>query len=550
MKDTLALAEEVHASKHRLQGEGRREQTARIAGALTDSPGHFERFRELLLEQQFLPAGRIQLAAGSTLRTTLLNCFVAGTIEDSMDGIMESATEGATTMRKGGGNGYSFSTIRPRGARISTLDSESSGAVSFMQIHNAVGSTVSSAGNRRGAQMGVLHVWHPDIEEFIAAKTKPGNLENFNVSIAVTDEFMECVKNDTSFDLRFGGIVYKTVQARALWEKIMRATWDWAEPGIIFIDRVNYMNNLWYCEDIVATNPCGEQPLPPYGACLLGSFNLTKISPTEIVKVMPDVVRAMDNALDVTEYPLPQHKEEAMAKRRMGLGITGLANYIETQWQCAYGTQEFLIHAERIFKMLTHSAYRASINLAKEKGAFPAFNEWEYSCSAFIRTLPLGIQQDISEYGIRNSHLISFAPTGTISLTAGNVSSGIEPVFSYEYDRAVLQPDGTSKIATIKDYAYGMGGVRGRTANQCSIDDHLNVLALATRYSDSAVSKTINVGDDVTWDEFKDIYMKAWELGCKGLTTFRAAGKRYGVLNETEGAACYIDPTTGEKSCS
>jgi len=307
------------------------------------------------------------------------------------------------------------------------------------------------------------------------------------------------------------------------------------------------MNNLRRVETIEATNPCGEQPLPPYGACLLASFNLTKYKPGRIAEAMPTLVRALDNAIDISRYPLPQQREEADMKRRMGIGVTGLANYIEGTYGYAYGSEDFLRIAESIFKELTHSAYRASMELAKEKGEFALFEDSKIWRAPFFATLPIDLQEDIARYGLRNSHLISFAPTGTISLTAGNVSSGIEPVFSYEYTRAVKTIDG-DKTFTIQDYAYRTAGVRGKTAQQCSIEDHLNVLELATKYSDSAVSKTINIGDHVTWDEFKEVYMQAWERLCKGLTTFRAAGKRFGVLNE--GEACYIDPTTGDKDCS
>lgn len=562
------LAEETHRRKYRITGETFRESCSRMAQPLSDSPEHFQRFRDTLLSQLFLPAGRIQSSVGSPQRTTAFNCFLSGTIHDSMGGIMDKAKEAAQTMRLGGGIGYGFSTIRPRDALITTLDSKSSGVVSFMRIYDATCGTVKSAGDRRGAQMGVLRVDHPDIEEFIEAKTNETELTNFNISVGITDEFMEAVMANEMFDLRFDGQVYKKVSARMLWDKIMRATWDWAEPGVLFIDQINRMNNLKAIEDIVATNPCGEQPLPPYGACLLGSYNLTKlvqetkyphgngyrIAKEYISDTIEDVVRAMDNVIDETTYPLPEHEEEAKSKRRMGLGVTGLANCIEAIGE-DYGSKDFLETAEEILQELVYGAYRASIQLAKEKGPFPAFDKETYLESPFIQSLPEDIQAGIEEHGIRNSHLISFAPCGTISIAADNVSSGIEPVFSHSYTRAV-NVDGVETVEVVEDYGYSTFGVRGRTANECSIDDHLNVLALATRYSDSAVSKTINVGDNVSWEEFKEIYMKAWRLGCKGATTFRAAGKRYGVLNETpkeepvEGAACYIDPATGTKSCS
>jgi ribonucleoside-diphosphate reductase alpha chain len=418
-----------------------------------------------------------------------------------------------------------------------------------MEIFNAICTTVSSAGERRGAQMGVLRVDHPDIEEFIEAKTNDTRLLQFNISIGITDEFMDAVLSDSAFHLKFNGVIYKTVSAKALFDRIMRSTWDWAEPGVLFIDQINRMNNLYYCEDISATNPCGEQPLPPYGACLLGSFNLPKVTSEdrtfEFQKAIPVIVRAMDNVIDNTVYPLHQQELEAKSKRRIGLGVTGLANALE-RYAGPYGSESFLKASASVFKTLVESAYKASIDLAKEKGAFPLFDRDKYLASNFVMGLSDEIQQGIYDHGIRNSHLISFAPAGTISITADNVSSGIEPVFSYQYDRTMITPDGPI-TETIQDYSYRMFGIKGKSANECSIDDHLNVLALASQYSDSAVSKTINVGEHVTWSEFKDIYIRAWQMGCKGCTTFRASGKRYGVLNE--GSACYIDKETGAKTC-
>lgn len=548
----MSFSDEIHKIKYRLVGETFRECCSRVAQSTAEDTEHFYRIRDLLLEKKFLPAGRVQSSMGSPQSTTALNCFVSGTIEDSMDGIMDKAKEAAQTMRLGGGIGFDFSTIRPKESIITTLGSKSSGAVSFMHIFDAVCGTVKSAGDRRGAMMGVLRVDHPDIEEFVDSKLNDNSLTNFNISVAVTDKFMEAVEKDEMFELVFDGRVHKRVSASKLFEKIMRATYDWSEPGILFIDTINKMNNLSYCEDIAATNPCAEQTLPPYGACLLGSYNLTKIDVKDIEESIGDVVRMMDNVIDRTTYPLDEQRKEAEDKRRIGLGFTGLANAIEVSGHL-YGSDEFLLEAEMLFKALVHGAYRASIELAKEKGAFPLFNCEEYMKSPFIQSLPKDIQEGIREHGIRNSHLISFAPTGTISITAGNVSSGIEPVFSHSYDRTVMV-DGLSTVETITDFAVREWGVKGRTADECTVKNHLDVLGLATKYSDSSVSKTINVGSDVSWDEFKDIYVDAWGRGCKGVTTFRSAGKRYGVLNakpkESEGGACYFNPETGEKSCS
>lgn len=558
----LPISEETHARKHRLTGETFREAMSRIAGALSDDPGHFYTYRDILLDQRFLPAGRVQSATGSPRKTTAFNCYVSGTIEDSMDGIMRAAAEAASTMRLGGGIGYDFSTIRPRGDTIVSLDSKSSGPISFMHIFDSVCRTIASAGQRRGAQMGVMRVDHPDIEEFIEAKTNSTNLTQFNLSVAVTDEFMHAVENNASFDLKWNGRTYKRVDAHLLWEKLMRATWDWAEPGILFIDRINEMNNLWYCETIAATNPCGEQPLPPYGACLLGSFNLVKYVKLEggmrvfdwdqFYEDIPHVVRAQDNIIDRTIYPLPQQEAEAKNKRRMGLGYTGLANAGEALG-FDYGSDQFLDFQENVSISLVVECYRASIALAKEKGPFPALDKDKYLSGKFVAALPESVRDGIAQYGIRNSHLISIAPTGTISLTADNVSSGCEPVFSYFYDRTIIDDDGDKKIERVSDYGYRVFGVEGKTADECTVDEHLNVLIMASRFVDSAVSKTLNVGSDVSWEDFKNIYMRAWRENCKGCTTFRADGKRYGVLNKvdapSDSTACYIDTETGKKTC-
>jgi ribonucleoside-diphosphate reductase alpha chain len=555
------VSREIHALKYRGKGESFKEAQNRFASALTDDKEHFYALREILLGQRFMGAGRTQQAVGSITDTTAFNCFVSGVIPDSFEGIMDIAKESGQTMRKGGGIGYDFSTLRPRGALIHSLGSPSSGPITFMGIFDAICKTVSSAGHRRGAQMGVLRVDHPDIEEFILAKQNSTELTAFNISIGVTNEFMRAVRDDTTFNLVFEGQVYKTVRAKVLWETIMRSTWDWAEPGVLFIDRINEMNNLWYCEEIAATNPCGEQPLPPYGACLLGSFNLVKYLKEGVDGVMyfdsallmddvPHVVRAMDNIIDTTTYPLPQQEKEAKAKRRMGLGVTGLANCIEVLGY-PYGSPMFLELTDAILHVLRDNIYAASVGLAKEKGSFPLFDACGYCNGAYFFSLPDWLREDIKMYGIRNSHLVSIAPTGTISITADNVSGGIEPLFSHSYDRTIQTVDGPI-IEEVKDYAYNFYGFKGKTANECTAKEHLDVLSIASKYVDSAVSKTINVSPDMPWDEFKDIYMQAWERGCKGCTTFNSGGKRFGVLVEKtdEAKACYIDEQTGQKECS
>jgi ribonucleoside-diphosphate reductase alpha chain len=552
---TLPISEELHATKYRGEGETFREAMSRQANTLADDPQHFKAFRSLLLPMKWLSAGRVQSDIGSPSRTTAFNCFVSGTIKDSMDGIMEAATNAAQTMRLGGGIGYDFSTLRPRGDIIVSLDSKSSGPVSFMQIFDALCKTVSSAGNRRGAQMGVLRVDHPDIEEFIEAKANSDNLTQFNISVGVTDEFMQAVVDNNQFDLKFSGRVFKRVDARYLWDKIMRCTWDWAEPGILFIDRINEYNNLWYCEEIAATNPCGEQPLPPNGACLLGSWNLVKYVTekgkfdVEALKAdIPVVVRAMDNIIDRTSYPLAEQEEESKQKRRMGLGVTGLANCGEALGY-EYGSAGFIRWTNRLMKTIANETYRASAILAAEKGAFPLYDE-RYLEGKFIQKLDEDVLELIRTHGIRNSHLLSIAPTGTISFAADNVSSGIEPPFSHRYSRTMKTTEG-EVVVEVEDYGVRVFGVEGKTANTCTVQEHLDVLVVASKWVDSAVSKTLNVGDHVKWQEFQDIYMQAWKRGCKGCTTFRADGKRYGILNviAEEGGACYIDQTTGKKTC-
>jgi len=573
---TTTIAEEIDKMKYRQSDETFDDKIKRIAKTLCDNEEHRYSLEDILGNMRFLPAGRVQSAIGSRRITTAYNCFVSGEIEDSMASIMDRAAEAAETMRRGGGIGYDFSKIRPRGAKIKSLDSQSSGPISFMGIFDAVCQTIASSGHRRGAQMGVLRVDHPDIEEFIQAKRNSDKLTGFNISVGITDAFMEALTNDSddSFTLCFDGIDYKTISAKALWDEIMSSTWDWAEPGVLFVDRITEMNNLHYCEEIAATNPCGEQPLPAYGACLLGSFNLTKyveadgFNFTQFKKDIPEVVRAQDNIIDRTIYPLKQQSDEAKNKRRMGLGITGLANAGELLGM-PYASPEFLVWAEKVFACLRDNCYRASARLAAEKGAFPLYRE-AYLQSNFIRTLPASVKKEIREHGIRNSHLTSIAPTGTISIVADNISGGIEPVFSHYYDRTIQTFDGPI-IERVEDYAYARG-VKGRSANDISVQEHLAVLLLAQHYIDSACSKTCNVGDDVSYEDFKKVYVDAWKGGAKGCTTFRMSGKRFGILNTIEETveeeaqvpseaaevvqetgtveACFIDPLTGQKECS
>lgn len=575
-----SVSQKLHEMKYRSKGEGFRDAMNRIASSLSDNDSHFKEFREILLDMRFLPAGRIQAAVGSSRKVTAFNCFVSGILEDNLvsglengdffknGGIMARAIEAAQTMRMGGGIGYDFSTLRPRGNRIKSMDTQASGPVSFMDIFDAVCRTIASAGHRRGAQMAVLRVDHPDIEEFIFAKQNTDRLNGFNISVGVTDEFMKAVLADKSFDLQWGGEVYKTIDASVLWEKIMRSTWDYAEPGVLFLDTINRLNNLYYCETITASNPCAEQVLPPYGACLLGSINLTAYITTEesyeddegfmvgyafdweqFLKDIPPIVRATDNVIDETIYPLKEQEIEAKSKRRMGIGITGLANAGEALGY-PYGSKSFVEFEGKVLKALLETAYSTSALLAKEKGQFPWYDE-RYLNGEFVKRLEPETIALIKKHGMRNSHLTSIAPTGTISLCADNISSGLEPVFDYKIDRTVLEFGGVKQYI-VQDYGYNNFGIEGKRANECSADDHMNVLIEAYKHVDSAVSKTCNVHPEMGWNDFKAVYTRAWENDCKGCTTFNVGGKRVGILKkseEEEPEACEYDPETGSKSC-
>ena len=835
---TLA-ADSLHAMKYRGQGEDFREAMNRVAFGLKDSDSHYHELRQILLHQRFCPGGRIQGAIGSSKAVTSYNCFVSGTIADSfVDGpgsIMTRAHEAAATMRMGGGIGYNFSTLRPRGDLIAKLQSQSSGPISFMHIFDAICLATSSSGHRRGAQMGVLRClagstmvhtlqglvpikelegrrpyvyscdgnkvrivrankvfvsghnrsivrvlfdnmqwidctpdhlfmlkdgsykeaallergtslmaiehsinnhgnsvryvrtvgctggraeyehrivardikgesvsaeyhghhldgdacnndpdniemisrsehakahdsnleiqrqriaaerkgktraelygeekareWelkrqksrgfdpnttisveetnsyvedllgdignhrvvsvtsigyadevydinlpafhnfaangvfvhncdHPDVEEFVRAKQNDTSLRGFNISLAITDEFMEAVLREEEFNLRFNGRTYRTVNAAELWEKIMRSTWDYAEPGVLFIDTIDRMNNLWYCETLAASNPCGEQPLPPHGACLLGSFNLVKYlrprlaSPggalysldyDQLEEDIPAIVRGMDNVVDRSKYPLAEQRAEALSKRRMGLGVMGLANALEACGH-AYGTQDFIDVESYVLEKIKHGCYEASADLAKEKGPFPLFDAERYLKGQFVKTLPDHIKTKIGISGMRNSHLTSIAPTGTISLCADNVSGGLEPVFSYTTERTIHTPSGPI-TAQVEDYGAAFLQTRGKLAKDVTAAEHIAVLSTAQRHIDSAVSKTVNMTSAMPWQDFKNVYRQAWELGCKGCATFNSDGKRGALLvakdeNTSDEVSCLmVDPTTGQRDC-
>jgi ribonucleoside-diphosphate reductase alpha chain len=397
--------------------------------------------------------------------------------------------------------------------------------------------------------MGVLRVDHPDIEEFIRAKQNAGRLTGFNLSVGVTNEFMQLVERGALFHLRWGGKDYHEVDARSLWNSIMRSTYDWSEPGVLFIDNINRANNLHYCERIAATNPCAEQPLPPHGACLLGSFNLVRylreydeppngtpywLDLFQLTEDIPHVVRAMDNIIDLARYPLYEQEKEAQSKRRMGLGLTGVANAIEALGH-RYGDGGFLEVLEHVMETLRDEAYSASIRLAREKGAFPLYKAAPYGNGHFVQALPDEIQAELATHGIRNSHLLSIAPTGTISFAADNISSGIEPVYAHRVLRHINSAEG-SRAVELQDYAVANLQTHGKTVEECTVADHLQVLAIASKYVDSAVSKTINVPSGITWEAFKNVYVAAWKLGAKGCTTFRPGGQRRGVIEAAEEA--------------
>jgi len=514
-----------------------------LAAAETNQQLWQGNFYAALEDWTYMPAGRIIAGASTERNVTLFNCFVMGTVPDDLKGIFDALSEAARTMQQGGGIGYDFSTLRPKGALVKRVGAKASGPLPFMDTWDAMCRTIMSAGTRRGAMMATMRCDHPDILSFITAKQDPARLRMFNVSVLCTDRFMDAVKRDKQWDLVFDGKVYETVSALELWRQIMRSTYDYAEPGVIFIDRINEANNLRYCETIAATNPCGEQPLPPYGACLLGSVNLAKlvknafydsaqIDGTKLAQVVSTAVRMMDNVNDVSKFPLEAQRVEAQNKRRIGLGVTGLADAL-AMMGIRYGSDEAVAKTGVIMSDIATEAYKTSIALAAEKGSFPLYDYDHFTAEgtfAAMMAQDQEIDEGLRKYGIRNALLLSIAPTGTISMYGGNVSSGIEPMFAYEYERKVTRPDGTKTTEDVKGYAVHLYHEKfpGEslpdyfvTAQDLTPRDHVAMQAVCQRWIDSSISKTINLPEDISFADFEQVYMDAYAAGCKGCTTYR-----------------------------
>ena len=581
------ITEVVWKEKYRFVGEASKEDSFKrvVEGVykndeqkLAEAP----RALEAMIRRHWVPAGRIQAGAGTGKRVTWINCFVSPTIEDSMkssgvvnaNGIMDSLKVAALTQQMGGGIGMDFSTLRPRGAIVRKVGSVSSGPLCFMDMWHAMCGTIMSSGSRRGAMMGTMRIDHPDIIEFIEAKHVPGRLTNFNVSVMATYAFMEALENNADWDLGFNvpradgnhvevlgkpgsqdeaWYVYQRLPARELWDLILKSTYNYAEPGIIFIDRVNERNNLKYCERIATTNPCGEQPLPPNGDCNLGAINLAAmvqdpfgVSPQLDWEGLDETVRVgvrfLDNVLDTTLYPTVEQEVEALAKRRIGLGITGLGNMLQ-QMKVRYGSEEAKNLTEDVMKEISHIAYRASVDLAEERGAFSLFEADKFLRSSFVQALPADIKEGIREVGIRNGVLLTIAPTGTTSIYIGNVSSGCEPTYAWSYTRKMRMEDDSFQDFDVEDYGYLMycrmfGKSNGQdlpdymvTATELTVLEHLGMQGALQKHVDASISKTINCPEEMDFEEFKQVYSHAWDLGLKGCTTYRPSGVRGAVLS-------------------
>jgi ribonucleoside-diphosphate reductase alpha chain len=578
-----ALAEEIWRTRYRFEPatgapESSIEATwTRVARALAavepnDRAAWERKFTDALADFRFLPGGRILAGAGTRRRVTLFNCFVMGQIDDSMDGIFGALREGALTLQQGGGIGYDFSPLRPAGAPADAAGGTASGPVSFMHVWDAMCATVQSAGARRGAMMATLRCDHPDIETFVAAKRQAGALTRFNLSVLVTDGFLHAIDAGTEWPLVFPAEgserhMVRAVRARDLWESIVQTAYECAEPGVIFIDRVRALDNLGYAERIGATNPCGEIPLPPYGACDLGSINLTRfvtnpftphaqLDTAALAATARVAARMLDDVYDVSGFPLPQQGQAARASRRIGLGITGLADAL-IMLGLAYDDERARRTAGNAMQTVTEAAYWASVETAREKGAFPLYDTERYLAAPFIQTLPPDLIAAIERHGIRNSHLTAIAPAGTISLLAGNVSSGLEPVYALQYDRGVREPDGMIVRVPVECYALAeYVRLKGEdaplteafvTMADVGPDAQLRMQAALQAHIDNAIAKTVNVPPDIPFVDFAATYRRAYALGLKGCTVYRP--------NPVTGAILTASPTalaaspTAERCC-
>ncbi len=543
----------------------RRTASALASVEVNHKDGWESRFLAVLQDFRFIPGGRVLAGAGTGKRVTLFNCFVMGVISDSLEGIFSALQEGAITMQQGGGVGYDFSTLRPLGTQAKGVGMTASGPISFMRIWDSACAAIVSSNARRGAMMATLRCDHPDIEKFIDAKREATALRHFNLSVQITDAFMDAVRDDGEWLLVFpvgdqnvtdGQVVerrwtgtsgpvpcrvVRCISARSLWSRMLRAAYDCAEPGVLFIDRINNWNNLWYCEQISATNPCGEVPLPPYGVCDLGSINLTqfisapfsehaRVDFDALTSVAQVATRMLDNVYDISRFPIESQAAVARRTRRIGLGLTGLADAL-IMLGVRYGSDQSLKVSEAIMQTICHAAYGASVALAREKGVFPLFDSEKYLAGNFIRTLPDSIRDGIRRFGMRNSHLSAIAPAGTISLFANNVSSGVEPVFAPHYRRRIRQRDGTIEPMEVIDYAYSLfhGGNHGKTelpsgystVSEVAPESHLAMQAVLQRYVDNSISKTVNLPEAIDFESFSKLYERAYQHGLKGFTTFR-----------------------------
>jgi ribonucleoside-diphosphate reductase alpha chain len=570
---TQKISESIWQMKYRYEQQGQLidqnvdETWQRVALAIAAAEKPAERaywqnaYYQALQDFHFLPGGRILAGAGTTHAVTLFNCFVMNIAEDSMTGIFDALREGALTLQQGGGIGYDFSVLRPAGAMAQATGMPASGPVSFMQIWDAMCGVLLSTGARRGAMMGVLSCDHPDIEAFIAAKADAKLLRHFNVSVRVSDAFMRAVDENAEWPLVFGGKVYRTVQAQDLWQQIIRNAYDHAEPGVLFGDTINRLNNLWYCENINATNPCGEIPLPSYGACDLGAINLTKfvIAPyttqakinwTLLEDIAATATRFLDDVIDVSRYPLPQQEKMAQQTRRIGLGVTGLADLL-VMLGVEYGSAESVVLSRDIIKKIAEVTWMTSIDLARSKGSFPLYKP-DYLRGEFVLSLDDSIQQALLKHGVRNSHHNTIAPAGTISLLANNVSNGIEPIFQAAYQRKVKQIDNSLETYSVQDYAWKLWrdthpqGLPPAWVDVAALtpDAHLAVQGAMQPYIDNAISKTINLPEDFPFEALADVYSKAYAIGLKGCTVFRPNVVTGSVLVE-----CETTEKIGDESC-